>query len=190
MPKNLRGGKGHKKGKNNTNTEQQIKVVYAEEDQVYAMVKNKLGGKRLAVECSDGKDRIALIPGRFRKRVWMNPGDVILCSVESIGNDSICYIDRKYKNYEIGVLRNKGYIHFENLKEENIQNDDEGFSFKNDNTPVKTNEKSGYDDMMFPDSDIEDDDVFYNPNKGMNPSKRNNDNEGSDDSDSIDLNDL
>lgn len=190
MPKNLRGGNRHKKGKNNSNTEQQIKVVYADKDQVYALVKNKLGGKRLSVECSDGKDRIALIPGRFRKRVWMNPGDVILCNVENVGNDNNCYIEHKYKNYEIGVLRSKGYIHFEHLKEKDIQNDDnEGFSFKN-NAHVNNN-KNGYDDMMPPEFDDDGDgDKFYNPNKGMYPSKISSNTENSEDSSEVDFDEL
>lgn len=117
MPKsNARGGKKHKRGKKNRDTDtdtQKGKVNYATDNQVYALVKKRYGGRRLDVECSDGKNRSALIPGKMWKRAWMNPDDILLCDLDATGNDDECYILQKYTPKEISILRSQNRITFE-----------------------------------------------------------------------------
>lgn len=114
MPKNKKGGKKFKRGKKNVEDSNMPSTTrFAEEGQVYAQIKKRMGGSRLEVECSDSKVRSAIIPGRFKKRVWMNPGDVILVSIEDTSEDNLCYIEHKYKPGDISVLKIKGLITFE-----------------------------------------------------------------------------
>lgn len=47
----------------------------------------------MKVHCFDGKDRLAKIRGKFRKRVWVNIGDVVLINKsEDTTDDTKCYI--------------------------------------------------------------------------------------------------
>jgi translation initiation factor 1A len=47
-------------------------------NEVLAIVESRLGGNKLGVRCQDGKSRIGRIPGRFKKRMWIKVGDVVL----------------------------------------------------------------------------------------------------------------
>ena len=46
--------------------------------EVLAVVTQMLGSDKLRVQCEDGKERIARIPGKMRKRVWIRINDLIL----------------------------------------------------------------------------------------------------------------
>lgn len=105
MPKNLLGGKKAKRGKNHVQAvSSSKKLVLAEDGQVYCKVLKKQGGSRLLVSCSDGEERSAIIPGRFRKKVWMNPDDYVLCELNATGNDDECYIIHKYSPADVSRL--------------------------------------------------------------------------------------
>jgi translation initiation factor 1A len=117
MPKNKKGGKKHKRGKKNNRFDDKPKnIETADIGQDYAKVISRQGGSRLKIECTDGNICQAIIPGKFRKRVWMNPGDVLLVSLAGTGNELTCTIDKKYTNYEIFKLKEMGLIEFEIAK--------------------------------------------------------------------------
>lgn len=48
------------------------------EGEVICVVKKMLGAEHIVVLCTDGKQRVARIPGRMRKKVWIREGDVVL----------------------------------------------------------------------------------------------------------------
>lgn len=37
-----------------------------------------LGGSRLIVMCEDGKSRLARIPGRMKRRMWIRAGELLI----------------------------------------------------------------------------------------------------------------
>ena len=80
MTKNTKGGKHHKKQKRTTGQKEDGKLLYAEENQIYATVLRKVGGSRMLVLCSDTIERSGLIPGKLFKRVWLNVGDIFACN--------------------------------------------------------------------------------------------------------------
>jgi translation initiation factor 1A len=190
---NTTGGKHHKKGKkkkgqfdsNNDN-----KIEFAGTNQVYSIVKKKPGGSRIALECSDGKERSGIIPGKFFKKIWMNVGDVLLCELD-IGNDSQCYITHKYSVKDASILKSQGKITFDITEEKQ-----DGVSFKfNDN-----NQKNGINRMLpdinngdSSDSSSNEELMKKNPNRNNMLTKENEENEeseeetGSDTSNEIDL---
>jgi translation initiation factor 1A len=47
-------------------------------NQVLCVVDETIGADFLRVRCTDGISRICRIPGKFRRRVWFNSGDVVL----------------------------------------------------------------------------------------------------------------
>ena len=75
MPPNKKGGKNYKKGKH-VNDEP---VMYErQEDQIYGRVLKLLGGCNALVYCNDGRERLCHIRGSMRKKVWIDPGDIVL----------------------------------------------------------------------------------------------------------------
>lgn len=114
---NQTGGKNHKKyKKGGTHTEEQKEklIKLGNQTQVYAIVKKKQGGSRLSVLCSDNVIRSAIIPGKMKKRVWINENDVILCDL-NMGAHDLCYIVHKYTAKEASKLKDMGHITFEEV---------------------------------------------------------------------------
>lgn len=82
-----------------------------EDNQEYAQVEKLLGSGRMKVKCFDGKERIAKIRGKFRKRVWVNVGDIILVNMsEDTQDDTKCYIIHVYYYDEVKRLKNLGEL--------------------------------------------------------------------------------
>ncbi len=55
-----------------------IRTRKPQEGEILAIVTQMLGSDKLRVECDDGIERIARIPGKLRKKVWIRIGDLIL----------------------------------------------------------------------------------------------------------------
>ena len=134
MP-NIKGGKNYKKAKQGAGkmSGKKTKTPYADSPELlYAQVKSKLGGDRISVECSDGVDRQAIIPGSFYKRVWINKSDVLLIQMNELKTTE-AYILYKYDPNEAHTLKNKGLLKFDLG---NVQEDDViqfGYDNKSDN---------------------------------------------------------
>lgn len=79
MPNQI-GGKNYKKSKHGGTTKKVV-MIERQPDQMYARILRNLGGDRMVVFCNDGKQRLCLIRGGMRKRVWMRAGDVVLISI-------------------------------------------------------------------------------------------------------------
>lgn len=124
---NQTGGKNHKKfKKNKVNQQDQPKnhLVLASTYQVYAVVKNKLGGSRLSLFCSDNKIRSGIIRGKFYKKVWFNQSDVVLCDLFE-GDDKLCYIVHKYTINEARQLKNLGHHQFDEIGDYHVNEEQE-----------------------------------------------------------------
>lgn len=84
MP-NIKGGKAYKKGKHATN--ESAVFIELEKDQLYGRMIKSLGGLNVMVYCNDDKERICHIRGSMRKKVWINPGDLVIISLREFSND-------------------------------------------------------------------------------------------------------
>lgn len=190
MPRsNMIGGKHHKKGKKNrgpVNLNHEAKVEMAGLNQIYGLVKKKIGGSRLTLECSDGKTRSAIIPGKFFKKVWMSVGDILLCDLNIESDDEICYICHKYTIKDATVLKSQGKITFEILDD---KDEIDGIKYiDNSNIEQSRNGNDMY-EIGSNDSDTDNDILtIKNPNrdrilKPKNDEKGNNISEASENSD-------
>ena len=206
MPRsNVTGGKHHKKGKKHkgpVNVKLDNAIEYAGVDQVYGLVKKKDGGSRLHVECSDGKERSARIPGKFFKKVWMNVGDIVLCDLNVGGDDAICAINKKYTHKDANLLKSQGKISFEVAEEKEEMG---GFKYATDSKDSNTEGKNRNNVNVIGDSDsendsnendrnVKNDDIFEvkNPNRKniiISKQHKNNKNDDFDDSDDSDQDD-
>lgn len=77
------------------------------------VVEAMLGVNKLRVRCQDNKIRLCRIPGRLRKRVWMQEGDIVLVEPWEIQGDSNADIVMKYTHTQASWLRRKGILKLE-----------------------------------------------------------------------------
>ena len=122
MPKNA-------KKKKKPVAPKQRSIEFAEGDtQQYAKITNMLGDRRVTVMLNDKTERLGLIPGRFRKRVWMSRGDIVLVSVRDFQDDKVDII-HKYTLDEARSLCSYGEIPGFFLDSEGGQDDQDDVQF-------------------------------------------------------------
>ena len=103
MPKNKKGGKGAKKGKNiQVNTQLITKQNDGEE---YGIIKSKNGNGRFTIYCFDDKTRTGIIRGKDRKRKWVNIDDIVLVEKWDFEtNSEKCTIINTYEKSDVNKL--------------------------------------------------------------------------------------
>jgi len=108
MVKKNSGGKNFKKQKKNPN--QTRDLIFREDEQVYARITKSLGDTRFKIQClGTNETKIGHVKGAFRKRVWMNLGDIILVSLRDFDKTK-CDIIYKYTSDEANSLKSMGEI--------------------------------------------------------------------------------
>lgn len=140
MPKNKgRGGKLFRKGKKKGLDDTKKTITFRENGEEYGLVTKMLGNRRISVLCNDGKNRIASIPGKFKKKVWINMDDIVLLNIREYQDDKADVI-YKYAPHEVRILikknelnkdvfpdmqKNEGDILFESEEEEESDKQEE-----------------------------------------------------------------
>jgi translation initiation factor 1A len=68
-----------------------------------------LGGDYVLAKCMDGVDRKLRIPGKMRRRVWINEGDIVLAGIWDFSPEKgeVMY---KYGRSELEKLIEKGVV--------------------------------------------------------------------------------
>lgn len=108
MPKGKKGGKNVRRGKGGGGDEKR-ELNLKEEGQEYAQVVRMLGNGRVEAMCFDGKTRLGNIRGKLRKRVWINPGDIVLVGLRDFQDDK-CDIILKFSPDEARQLKTLGEL--------------------------------------------------------------------------------
>jgi len=79
-------------------------------NEVFAVVDRILGGSRMDVKCSDGKSRIARIPGSKRRRMGrIRIGDLLIVVPWDIQDEKADILYR-YRNSQILLLKRKNIL--------------------------------------------------------------------------------
>ncbi|MEM0023095.1 MAG: translation initiation factor eIF-1A [Thermofilaceae archaeon] len=73
-------------------------------DMLLGVIQQFLGYDRARVLCEDGKVRLCRIPGRYKKRVWMRVGDVVLVAPWEFQRDEKGDIIYRYSGGEVQKL--------------------------------------------------------------------------------------
>ena len=111
MPK--KGGQKRRRGKkqNQAGGTREL-ITRDDESEEYAQIVKSLGHGRFEVNCFDGVVRLAKVPGRMWKKVWVNDCDIVLISKRSDCDsiDKKTDILHKYNSDEIRILMNSGEI--------------------------------------------------------------------------------
>ena len=100
---NKTGGKKHKKYKKNRDADIKKKLIKKSEGEEYAYVIDKKGGPILGLRLLDDRMVLGVIRGKMRKRVWINPGDIILVSIRGFQDNKVDVI-AKYTDDEVRKL--------------------------------------------------------------------------------------
>ena len=104
MP-NKKGGKGYKKGKKSGPITRQLVIRDKKHYEEYGIIKSKLGNGRFSVNCQDGVDRMGIISGKMRKRVWVDVNTLVLITIWDF-QESKCNIIHKYEDSDTQKLLN------------------------------------------------------------------------------------
>ena len=78
--------------------------------EVLGIVEQMVGGDKLKVKCDDGNERLCRIPGKFRKRVWINPGDLVLLEPWKVQSNIRADVVFRYTSTQANWLKRKGYV--------------------------------------------------------------------------------
>ena len=106
---NQKGGKKKKRGAKYSQERAKREILLKQMGQEYGYVEKMLGDMRCQVQCEDRTTKICHIRGRFKHRIWINCGDVVLVSLRDFeeGKGDIVH---KYNAEEVDFLRSNGYF--------------------------------------------------------------------------------
>ena len=141
MGKNFKGGKKHKRGKNTS--EMKPKSIFKDDGQVYARVLKILGNGRFTLQCFNktlnetdnsyhinSTERLGIIRGKMRNRVWINNNDIVIASLREYESGKVDII-HKYNaeehhliKSEISTINETSNINFSIEEEEQDESDE------------------------------------------------------------------
>lgn len=98
-----------KKNKPGENVEKKVRARLPRENQLIGIIKQRVGGNKMFVDCLDGKTRNCRVPGRLRRRLWLRPGDVVLIELWELDENRGDVIF-KYSKAQSDWLKKKGYL--------------------------------------------------------------------------------
>ena len=81
----------------------------AKAGQHIGLVIQRLGGNRMEVSCNDDKIRNARVPGRYRRKFWLRPGDGVIVEPWP-DDDNKADIVFQYRKGEVSKLRKEGML--------------------------------------------------------------------------------
>lgn len=86
-----------------------IRVRLPKGEEVIGTIEQRLGGNKMMVNCSDGKNRNCRVPGRLKRALWLRPGDAVIVQPWELDKDKGDIIF-KYKPNHIEWLKKKGWL--------------------------------------------------------------------------------
>ena len=102
MP-NKKGGKKYKNKKKGVYISKELIKREIENFEEYGYIKRKLGNGRFEVFCYDGIERMGIISGKMRKRVWIDVNTFVLVAKWEF-QDEKCHIIHKYEDNDLQKL--------------------------------------------------------------------------------------
>lgn len=95
--------------KNSSASDQPIRVRTPRNKEILGTVTQRLGGSRMHVACLDGKTRLARIPGRLKRSLWVRAGDIVLIEPWEFDKEK-CDILWKYNKTQVVWLKQRGFL--------------------------------------------------------------------------------
>ncbi|MCD6382834.1 MAG: translation initiation factor eIF-1A [Thermoplasmata archaeon] len=86
-----------------------VKLPDRKKGEMFAIVDQALGGARMRVICQDGKVRMGRVRGKYKKRMWIRVGDLLIVQPWEF-QDEKCDIVYRYTNTQAINLKRRGYL--------------------------------------------------------------------------------
>lgn len=86
-----------------------VRIPQKSANEVLATVESLLGANKIRVRCMDGILRLARIPGKIKKRIWIMEGDVVIVVPWSFQNEKADIV-WKYSGPQVNWLQRKGFL--------------------------------------------------------------------------------
>ena len=113
-PRGRGGGKGG--GKKRTprpilsREEERRRMRLPRDNEVLGEVLGLMGGSRMKVECTDGKERMCRVPGKLKNRIWVREGDIVIVKPWEIEGDKKGDVIWRYFPSQARILKEEGKI--------------------------------------------------------------------------------
>ncbi|HEV8289439.1 MAG TPA: translation initiation factor eIF-1A [Candidatus Norongarragalinales archaeon] len=78
--------------------------------EIIGLVTELHGGARMKVQCSDGKERMARVPGKIKRFIWVKTNDVVICEPWDVEPDTKCDIVYRYTAAQANNLASRGLL--------------------------------------------------------------------------------
>lgn len=102
--------KSQKKIESERPAEQKItRVKLPRGKEVIGTINQRLGGNKMMVSCTDGKQRNCRVPGRLKRKLWLRPNDVVIIQPWDL-DDSKGDVLFKYRLNQIEWLKKNGHL--------------------------------------------------------------------------------
>lgn len=89
---------------------ERVRLPRPADGEMFAQVVELSGGSRMVVTCEDGKERIARIPGRVRRKIWIKSGDYVIIKPWSVEGDEKSDFEYRYTNVQSESLKSRGLL--------------------------------------------------------------------------------
>jgi translation initiation factor 1A len=86
-----------------------VKLPDKKKGELFGIADALQGGSRLKVNCEDGKSRMARIPGKLKRRMWIREGDLVIVRPWDFQNDK-CDVVFRYTKTQASYLSRRGMI--------------------------------------------------------------------------------
>ncbi|HET6403129.1 MAG TPA: translation initiation factor eIF-1A [Candidatus Thermoplasmatota archaeon] len=86
-----------------------VKMPDKKEGELFGIADALVGGSRLEVMCEDGVKRLARIPGKMKRRMWIREGDLVIVKPWDFQNDKADVVWR-YTKTQAEYLSRKNMI--------------------------------------------------------------------------------
>ena len=87
-----------------------VKTPYKPKGELFAVVKDMVGGSRVSALCEDGHVRTGRIIGKMKKRIWIRPNDLLIVVPWVVQSDIKCDVVYRYTKTEKDRLKRKKLI--------------------------------------------------------------------------------
>ena len=75
--------------------------------EMFAIADQLMGASKLRVMCEDGKSRMARIPGKMKRRMWIKPGDLVIVKPWDFQDDKADVKYRYLRTQAVNLSRRK-----------------------------------------------------------------------------------
>ena len=130
MPNN-KGGRNYKKGKKD-NMPKKSNIKKTQDTEIYGEVIRINGNGRFTIRCTDGIERMGIIRGKLRKRMWVNMNSIVLADIWEF-QDKKCSILHIYDESDVANL-----LETREITESLITNNEELFTDFEEEVEIKT----------------------------------------------------